>query len=337
MYRSNPSLINPQRRLCLPFVTPNLAVLIATVMLGFQGIAGAPDVPQASFTTSRPHSFELLYTDSGNAIHGGAIVKVNAVSGERTIFSIGGNLTLPFGLTVTPDGRIIVTDCGRVIEIDTNTGEQSVLYDLGWAAGLAIDRDGNLLIAGGHTIFRLDLVSGLIVAVATGGHLTCALAVAESPNGALLVLNAGSIPSIIRISKGTGRQEVVAQGGFLQSPQSLVVHGQSIYVTDVATSDGNFGIGCILRINAQNGKQTEIARGRYLVAPVGIALDHEGYLVVGDPYTVNPDSFDLYDGAIVRINLATGDQHLICRGSGELVNPRGLAFLPTRLDTQIQQ
>jgi len=266
--------------------------------------------------------------DSGDAVHGGCVIQINGLTRERALLSHGGLLALPFGIVVTPDRRILVTDRGRLIEVEAATGQQTLLADLGCAAGLTLEHDGNLLIAGLRAILRYDLTTGRVTLVATGGHLTCVFAVAEAPNGDLWALNAGCPARLIRVAKHTGQQRVISQGGLLHCPQSLVAHGPDVYVTDVATADGNFGVGCILRINGRNGKQTELSRGGYLVGPVGITLDPAGFLVVGDPYTINPTSSDLYDGAILRIHPRTGEQELICRGACDLVNPRGVAILP---------
>ena len=64
-----------------------------------------------------------------------------------------------------------------------------------------------------------------------------------------------------------------------------------------------------------------------MVGPVGIAIDDEDQLIVGDPYTINENSRDLFDGGIIRINPATGHQTLLARGQGNFVNPRGVAIV----------
>ena len=75
------------------------------------------------------------------------------------------------------------------------------------------------------------------------------------------------------------------------------------------------------------GAQTLLSSGGYLVGPVGIAVDENGQLIVGDPYTINPLSPDLFDGGIIRINPVDGGQTLLARGQGNYVNPRGIAIV----------
>ena len=88
----------------------------------------------------------------------------------------------------------------------------------------------------------------------------------------------------------------------------------------------------IFHVDAQSGVQTVVSEAGALVGPVGIAVDATGQLIVGDPYTINPQSSDLadggYDGAIIRINPVTGDQVILARGQGSFVNPRGVAIVP---------
>ena len=57
-------------------------------------------------------------------------------------------------------------------------------------------------------------------------------------------------------------------------------------------------------------------------------MGNNGELIVGDPYTINPDSRELYDGGIIRIDPVSGQQTLITRGQGSFVNPRGVAVVP---------
>jgi len=119
----------------------------------------------------------------------------------------------------------------------------------------------------------------------------------------------------------------VSQGGYFHNPQAIAVSGDDLYITDVASRDGNFGIGRVIRVDARTGEQTVVTEGENLVGPVGIALNETGQLVVSDPYTINPASPDLFDGGIVRVDPVSGAQTLIARGSGTFVNPRSVAVV----------
>ena len=62
---------------------------------------------------------------------------------------------------------------------------------------------------------------------------------------------------------------------------------------------------------------------------MGITLGLNGQLVVGDPYTINEQSVNLFDGAVISVDASTGAQSLITRGAGNFVNPRCVALVPT--------
>ena len=113
----------------------------------------------------------------------------------------------------------------------------------------------------------------------------------------------------------------MADAGFLGFLLGITVQGNDIYVTGVQGNDQNFGVGHVVHVVANTSMQTLVSRGESLVRPVGITMDESGQLIVADPYTINLESADLFDGAIIRINPATGEQSLIARGHGSLVNP----------------
>jgi len=151
------------------------------------------------------------------------------------------------------------------------------------------------------------------------------LAVAVAPHGDIFVADA--FGPIFRVNPRSGAQSLISSGGYLQRPQGLAVRGNDIYVTDVATSDMNFGVGRIIRIDMQSGQQSILSEAGILVGPVGITVESDGNLFVGDPYTINPESTDQFDGGIIRIDKNTGAQKLIARGSNNFVNPRGVAVV----------
>ena len=280
---------------------------------------------------------DILYADSGNALDGGFVIKLDANSGQETVLSSGGFLQLPFAPLIDSTGQIVVSDSGRLIRINPKTGIQTVIANnnrglLGYPQGIALSQSGAILVANLQAIIQVNPVNGQVRTVSAGGSFVFPLDVAVASNGELLVLNIAFPSQIVRVNPQTGAQYVVSQGGYLKNPQAITVGGNDIYITDVATADGNFGVGRILRVDGLTGNQTVVSTGGYLVGPVGIAMDAKGQLIIGDPYTVNPLSLDLvnggYDGAIVRIDPATGEQTLLARGQGGYLNPRGVAVVP---------
>jgi sugar lactone lactonase YvrE len=280
---------------------------------------------------------DIVYADSGDALDGGFIIKVDGATGDSMVLCSGGYLQTPFDLVVDRRGQIIVSDSGRLIEIDPRDGAQTLLADnsrgpLGWPFGLALTPTGDVLAANLTSVVRFDAETSQVRVAASGGHLAQPLAVATSNNGFFFVLDLGPINQIIRVNRQTHAQRVITKGGLLNHPQAIAVQGEHIYVTDIADLDNSFGTGRIICVNAKTGSQTVVSEGGNLVRPVGIAVDEEDQIIVGDPYTINPNSLHIrdggFDGGIIRIDPDTGGQTLLARGQGGFLNPRGVAIVP---------
>jgi len=275
---------------------------------------------------------DIVFVDSGSGIEGGFVIRVNSETGEKGILSSGGLLQNPFGVAFEASGQVIVSDSSRLIGINPETGAQSLLADnsrgdLGQPYGLAVERPGLLAIANLKDVLRLDVSSNRIQTISTGGTLQYPLGVAMGSRNEFFVLNMAFPPEIIRVSP-KGGQMVISRGGLLKAPQAIAVLDPFIYVTDVATPDGNFGIGRIIAISMQSGEQTVVAEGEYLSGPVGIAATERGELIVGDPYTTT-ESSQQFQGGIMRVDPVTSKQTLITQGEGDFVNPRGVAIVPS--------
>jgi hypothetical protein len=300
-------------------------------------INSAPAGPRNAGANLQPRlkSGDIIYADSGDAIRGGAILRVDSASGQSSVISSGGLLQMPFGVLVDAGGTIVVSDSGRLIGIDPVTGTQALLADnsqapLGTPYGIALNQDGNVIAANLSAVIEISAQSGQVRTISAGGLLGVPIGI-TTENGSIFVLCTGATRQIVEVDAQTGDQRLVAQRGLLKNPQALTVHGADIYVTDVATSDGNFGIGCIIHVDAQTGAQSIVSKGANLVGPVGIDVAANGRLIIGDPYTINPQSPDLadggFDGAILLINPADGSQNVLTRGQGSFVNPRGVALV----------
>jgi sugar lactone lactonase YvrE len=284
---------------------------------------------------------DIIYADSGGGVHGGCIMKVDPESGAQTVISTGDNLVTPFGVALDSSGRIVVSDTsssGRLIRIDPENGHQSVIHAdspdvLGVPFGLAAAPNGEMLVADGQFIVAMNTGNGTTRIVSSGGNLGFPLSLTVAEKDRLFIVNRTISPEILRIDTKNGAQKVLSRGGYLKSPQAIVARDADLYVTDVATADGNFGIGRVIRIDARTGAQSIVSEGGYLVGPAGIDVDESGRIVVGDPYTMNPTNPDLFDGGIIRIDPTTGQQTLVARGYGSLVNPRGIIVVPQNVVT----
>src|SRR6266481_4664504 len=195
------------------------------------------------------HKGDIVYADSGDAINGGCIIKVDAQTGVQSILSVGHNLSLPFGVALDAARQILVSDSGRLIRIDPETGAQTVVADnslgnLGVPYGIDIDRSGEIWAVNAQSLLRVDPLSGAVQPVSSGGYFGYPLGVAAATNGDLWVANVAFPSEIVRVNQHDGSQTLVSSNGFLKVPQAIAIKGNDIYVTDVATPDGNFGIGC---------------------------------------------------------------------------------------------
>ena len=274
---------------------------------------------------------DILYTDSF-----GAVFSLHPATRMGATVASAGKLIQPFGIVLDANNNVFVSDtgAGAIIRIDSATGLQTVVATgakLGIPFGIAVDSRGDVLVANGQSILRLNALAGQPTVVSArgrfGGTGGSPIAVAVAENGDLIVANVGLDSEIVQVNPRSGFQSLLSHGGYLKRPAGIAVNGNDIYVTDVATADGNFGVGAVIRVDMSTGSQTLVSSGGYLVGPVGIAIDNNGQLVVGDPYTINTASPDFYDGGIIRINPASGEQTLLARGQGNYVNPRGVAIV----------
>lgn len=130
--------------------------------------------------------------DSGGSVFRDAILRINPVTGKRTLLSdfgdpkqgtLGGQCS--FGIAIETSGKILVTDYnniansggGILFRIDPVTGQRTVLSDFGnplqgdvaqFPSGIAIESSGKILVVApffrgtfpGGALFRIDPVSG---------------------------------------------------------------------------------------------------------------------------------------------------------------------------------
>ena len=91
---------------------------------------------------------------------------------------------------------------------------------------------------------------------------------------------------------------------------------EKLYVTD--------SISCrVIEIDTRLNQQKLVTKGRFLAAPVGIGIESDDSLMIGDP-----DAFSLL-GGLVRVDKRTGRQTPCGKGSEALQNYRGVAVMPT--------
>jgi len=174
-----------------------------------------------------------------------SIIRIEPLSGRRTLVSAGGKLSLPHGAAVEPDGNIITT-----------------AYQ---GSGSSPPRQ----------IVRIDAATGGQSVVSTGGHLLRPDGVSVAPDGAIYAKQpAGNISParIIRVDPRTGAQAVVAQltvgefGGLTtDSVGNLFAH-----------VDGDSLVG-IASVDLQTGVLSLVSQPGVLIKPNGVDVNFVVY------------------------------------------------------------
>lgn len=226
------------------------------------------------------------------------------------------------GIAIDANGELLVTDAAndRLLRVIPASGQQFVIADddftpsapLGAPAGLALDRNGTVLIANRGDaadtpaiptgVVRVNPGSGTAAGVVTNAQFVEIVAVAVDRNGDYLISDRGtdtvwrllaSIPAPLNLFP-------ISIGNDITSLRGLAIDlNRSVVV-------GNQGAKEILRIDPTSGVQTEIAPAPVFSGIEGIALDRDpspppldsdsdGILEDADncPEIANPDQLDL--------------------------------------------
>ena len=129
-------------------------------------------------------------------------------------------------------GDIVLTDIGgdadngSLFKIDPHTGERTLIASgFGSGAGVAVDTDGQLVVADQKAVYRVDPTTGAKTVLASGGALVQPIGVAVSPQGDIYVANIGSgggeldpLASVVRIDPQSGAQSLVSIRGGVRQP-----------------------------------------------------------------------------------------------------------------------
>jgi len=199
---------------------------------------------------------------------------------------------------------------------------------LGSPFGIALTPQEELLVTNGRQLLAVNPVNGHIRVVASGGLLLApvAVAVSDTNKDEAYIVNRAWPSQIVRVNTRTGEQALVTQGIYLNGPSGIVVRKNDIYVTAVADPSGNFGYGWVVHIDASSGLQDVVSGGQDLVLPIGIAFGLDGTLILADDetnLTVNENK----KSGVVAIDPITSDQTLILLGSGNCINMRGICVV----------
>src|SRR5207302_804989 len=196
----------------------------------------------------------IVFTDSQ-----AAVLRADAVTGGHSVISQQNKLMQPFGIAIGKNGEFYVSDTGclGLLRIDPLNGDQTLIASaatLGVPFGIAVERSGMILVANGQTLLRVNPATGVAtVAVSQPNVFRVPLAVTVAENGDIYVVDA--LGAVVHVDPVSGAQSLVTSGGYLERPQGIAVRGNKAYVTDVGTSDMNFGSGRIIQIDLRTTEQ----------------------------------------------------------------------------------
>ncbi len=252
---------------------------------------------------------------------GGGVIRVDPVTGARTILSANGaprtgpGFADPAGMALAPGGEVLVADLnafggpGGVIRVDPVTGARTTLSE-------------NLAPLGGPSF---EDPSGI----------------ALDGNGDLLITDrsafGGSSGGVMRVDRETGVRTAVSHndapaGGpsFVEPVGIALAPNGDIYVTDEdAFADNSGGV---IRVDPVTGARTVVsangapAGGPSFVEPVGVLLGPDGDLLV-----VEEDGFADASGGVIRVDPTTGARTTVSAnaapaGSPSFRQPYGIAL-----------
>jgi sugar lactone lactonase YvrE len=212
---------------------------------------------------------------------------------------------------------------------------------LGLPSGVAVDRDGSLVVADARfdepgRIVRVDPVTGGVTTLAEGWPLITPSAVAIEQSGDVLVadLDAGSRLDFARGSlAGTGalyRLPLATGVPALLSLDCCRWNAAAVTQTptgELAVVDLGFrvfeGDGALVLVDPTTGVQRPIATSIPLLDPSGIVAEPTGSLLVTE--ATNPQ---VGTAAILAVEPRTGTVTVLATGH-PIVDPRGIAITPT--------
>ena len=253
--------------------------------------------------------------DPGGTVFRDAILRVNPVSGQRTVLSDFGNPAqgplggqCPFGIAIEASGTILVTDCnnlggfsgGILFRIDPVTGQRTVLSDFGnpaqgglarFPSGMAVEASGTILVA-----------APLAGSTPAG---------AMSPGGALFRVDPGSGQRTLLSDFGNATQG--ATGSLLRTV--AVEATGAVLVVDQDVDDFGPGLGMLFLVDPLTGQRTVLsdfgnpAQGSGQ-APWGVAIIP----------VASENPFAAFDAQLTLVRKPHRKGHFIAKGSFTLAD-----------------
>jgi hypothetical protein len=255
------------------------------------------------------------------------ILGVNPSTGTQIRLSMGQLLSVPTYIAQAPNEQLYVTDLtafgsGAVIQIDSNTGQQTLIAKGGFINGpnVLVFMNGFLYVANEgdssgnvHNIVQINPNTGQQRLITSGGGFSVPTGMAPGPGNNVYVVDEpgnvqGADPgSIWLVDLDTGQQTLVAHGGLLDHPQDVVVDANGNLIVGNTGRAPNY-LGSVIRINPQTGVQTVLAWFGNSTGLDSVELAADGTIYVG------AISNGVTPGKIYAVDPTTGAQRTISSG-----------------------
>jgi sugar lactone lactonase YvrE len=334
-----------------------------------------PFTPQGEFGQGEFGTSPSVFLDVVPPVSGGAATGVIYVVGDdRTrpdTLSRGGLLVRPADSVFLEDGRLVVLDPGSRVSpggelgailvhtfnsIDTLSVLLALRRELGFVrpAGLALDRDGTLLIIdmdanpqgypytpadpfnpdpGPGAIFRFNVMTRSLSVAATNSGFHEPVDAVVDRRGALVVVDyvggrerQGALWELI---PGGTTREIELDAGLFKTPTGVVADAANdLYVCSFRSRAGpNPRGGAIYKVHRGLPVTVSVASAdSALREPVDLAVQSDGSLLIADR-AANPLHLPAYDrGAVFRLDPLTGVL-AVAAASGLLREPDGVVSL----------
>jgi Ca2+-binding RTX toxin-like protein len=244
----------------------------------------------------------------------GGLIRVDPDTGQQSPLSSNASSGLklfadPVNVVVAPSGRLLVADSaafggsGAVIGVDPNSGAQSLVSNNASSPtplfsspfGIALERNGTILIADPATPAPVSGTSGAIIAV----------------------------------DPTTGVQKLITSNDTSQSPlfgDPLGIAIETPGTLLVANSSPDPSLAGVILVSRFSGQQYGLATDATFVAPTGLVVDLDGKALVADSAAFGGD------GGVIRVEPSTGARSTVSGNpnapDASLVDPSGLLVVP---------
>jgi Ca2+-binding RTX toxin-like protein len=259
----------------------------------------------------------------------GAILRVPARGGSRTVLASAGGLIEPEDVGILRSGKLVVVDRGengpvtsdrngKLIRVNPLNAGQALLNSGGtynpvavfvapggdyWIADLGPTDDGT---TEDGRLLRYNPRRGIINQLKTAGPLINPRGIAETTDGILLITDSGATDRLVAVDPKVRGQRVLHTGAPLADPRGIEIDTNgSVLIAD--------GAGSLLRYAPAARAFTQIRSGPPIAQPADLARELSGGFAVADR-----------SSSILRLG-PTGGVSTISAGTAGVNEPSGIA------------